>query len=500
MRVQIEGSSSESLGSRHISLDQPYAYRSLDKVSGSLNHAHLQADRIKVHLTGTSYIAQQRFVDHQYRKVEKSWEFLKLTKEIHLTPETSTTTFAFRLPEALLETQCPLRNHFHLLLPPTVGCERDDGLDDLSPKDSTNARIEYNIVSEYFKDGHLLQSMNKPFRVAPRHFATPGSINPPPGYDETLVIESDVQRAIGGKTGSLKIVLQQPPALLSSLEEHQLTTKVPLTVEYHSTSQGPPKLLSIAVKLRATTHSRTEHLLEGDDDISRSTELRLNKVTFSKHASPVWRPLRPAVWVTDLDLPVTLCPKGYVAIPEFNSCLVDRSYTLLLKFDLSPQSGLPLSETRLSFRVWIMADEYYGIPSEARPGMPVKHIPRYQIPRDLELEPRGSLPTYEDTVLTNLAPSTHVPPIVVASTSTASAPFSLQGREPDYFVTRARGQNRNNNNNNNNNTDVHGGAIEGVEPEIEPEDEGSRVPSWQAKEEERLNRRDTDPREQDGAQ
>lgn len=478
MRTPDEDTVSRESGSKHIVLDQLYAYRSLDKVSGTIQHPNIQADRIKVHLVGTTHVSQQRFVEHQYRNVEKTWEFLRLTQRLVLASDAShTTVFSFRLPEALLETQCPLRNEFHILLPPTVGCPRDDGLSDLSPKDAANSRIEYQIVAEFLKDNNVVHTMSRPFRVAPRHFATPGSMNPPPGYDESLVIEADVHRSLGGKLGSIKTVLQQPPALLTSLEEHQLTTAVPLTIEYCSTSQGPPKIHSISIKIIAYTHTRTDHLVEGGEDMCHSVELRLNKLDFRKHTYPVWRPIRPAVWATDLELPVTLCPKGYVAVPEFSSCLMDRRYELTLKFDMSPQSGLPLSETRMKIPVWIMADEYYGIPSEARPGVPIKHQRRFQMPDDLSNDPQGSLPTYQDNYLTNLAVSTHAPAVVVGDAAMVPAPFSLQGREPGYF-DRARRTRR---------TDPSGnGTIDGVEPEQDEEesDEANRVPSWQVKEEE----------------
>lgn len=430
------GTNNEGEGTRRIQLDQVYAYRSLDKVSGLIDHANISADRLKVHLVGTTHINQQRFISGAYRTVEKSWDFLRLTKKLALAPDASpTTVFSFRLPEALLETHCPLRNPFHLLLPPTVGTKREDGLNDMSPRDPVNAKIEYTIVAEFFRDGVSIHKMRKPFRVAPRHFASPHTMNPPPGYDEIMSVEEEVHRTIGGKVGSLKIVGQQPPALLTSLEEHQITTRVPLTVEFHSNvSTPPPKIQGIGIKLRATTNSRVEHMLEEGEDVRRFTDVRLNKIVFSKNSGPVWRPAhRPRVWLADLEIPVTLCPKGFVAIPEFESCLVDRRYALTLKFELA-STGIPLSETRVTIPAWIFADEYYGIPSEARPGVTVKTMKRFSVPLDVEAEGPGSLPNYEDSHLLNLASGQAQGPVIVGDEGTSAAPFSLTGREPDYFA------------------------------------------------------------------
>lgn len=502
-------------GIRRIQLDQLFAYRSLDKVSGSINHSGLLVDRIKVHLTGTAYISHQRFINGSYRNLDKSWEFLKLTKKLHLAPDASTTTlFGFRLPEALLETHCPLRNPFHLLIPPTIGCKRDDGLDDLSPKDPTNARIEYTIVAELFFENQQCQTFRKPFRVAPRHFSSPHTMNPPPGYDEVITAEADIHRSIGGKAGSLKIVRQTPPAVLSSLEEHQITTRVPLTVEFHSITMSPPKIQAIGIKLRAMTQSRTEHLLEGQEDVKRFTETRLNRLAFGKHTAPVWRPTRPGVWSSDIEIPVTLCPKGFVAMPEFESCLIDRHYALILKFEMSATSGLPVSETRLTIPVWIMADEYYGIPSEARPGVPVKQMRRFEVPQDVEMDGPGSLPMYEDTYLSNLANATQAGPVVVGDQGTRSAPFSLSGLEPDYFARprahapRTAGSSSSGQGPSRPRRGSGRMTLEGIEPveEQEEEDENARVPAWLQKELERPNHgsnnnnNNIDPREQDGAQ
>lgn len=503
-------------GNRRIQLDQVYAYRSLDKVSGSVNHSGALADRIKVHLTGTSYISHQRFLNGSYRMVEKSWEFLKLTQKLSLVADSSTTTvFSFRLPEALLESSCPLRNALHLLLPPTLGCKRDDGLDDLTPKDATSTRIEYCIIVELSFEGQPVQSWRKPFRVAPRHFATPHTMNPPPGYDEIVHVEEDVHRSVGGKIGVFKLTCQQPPALLSSLEEHQLTTMVRLTVEFHSITSPPPKIQGIGVKIRAITRSRVEHLLEGQEDLSRHADLRLNKVVFSKNTAPTWRPSRPGVWSTDLEVPVTLCPKGYVAIPEFESCLIDRHYRLTLKFELSPTAGLPLAETRLTIPTWIMADEYYGLPEK---GHPVKFNARFLPPKDIGDDPVGSLPVYEDTYLSNLAENEALPPVVVGDQGTRAAPFSLSGREPDYFARpRATyppraGPSRTSDIGGSGAAGAHGrrrqqqqqddATIEGVEltDAEEERNEATRVPAWMAKELEAPDSAGVDPRHQDGAQ
>ena len=504
---------------RHrITLDSEYAYRSLDKVKGTIDHADIAADKIKVHLTGTTYISQTRFIGNAYRIVEKNWEFLKLSQKCFLEPGSSSSSlFSFRLPEALIESACPLRNPFHLLIPPTIGCKREDGLDDLSPKDPLNARIEYAIIAEMYKDGELLQTHKEPFRVAPRHFTSPQTMNPPPGYDEVIIREGDVSKAIGGKIGTLKIQLQQPPALLSSLEEHQITTPVPLNVEFHSVTSQPPRIMSIGIKLTAATASRIEHLLEGSiDDVKRYTETRLNKLSFSKSSAPNWLNARPGVFVTNFDLPVTLCSKGSVAIPEFESCLVTRSYSLTLKFEFHlPGSTIPVSEVRLKIPVWVMADEYYGIPSESKDngGVPIKNRRRWEIPQDIN-EDRNSLPNYEDTYLTNYAvqaPAQHqqgtvTPPVIVGNEGTRAAPFSLQGREPEYFMNSSR-RSRTMPTTTSTSSRVRSGSIQGIDPSEMGEEEvneATRVPAWQIKEEEESNSRShsqvRDPRAQDGAQ
>lgn len=470
--------------SKNISFGQSYAYRSLDLVTGTIHHAGIDADRMKVRLRGHIFISRQRFVDHQYRNVEKTWEFLKLTQRLALGPDAGDeTAFSMRLPEALLETQCPLRNPFHLLIPPSIGCARADGLNDLTAKDTNFGRIQYQIVVEFVKDEQLVHTMNKSFGASPRHFASPGTVNPPPGYDESLTREADVQRGIGGKIGTFKTVLQQPPALLTSLEEHQLTTSVRLKLIYSSTSLGPPKINSISIKLLAHTHTRLDHLLEQGDDHVHHAELRLNKLDFRKPHLPVWQPQTPAVWATDLDLPVTLCPKGFVAVPEFNSCLMDRAYELMLKFDLSPQSGLPLSETRLKIPVWIMADEHFEPTSHSKDGQP-KHPRRFQPPDDIQTDSQGTLPIYEDNYLVNLA-GTDAPAIVLGDGGVAPAPFSLQGREPGYYDRSYRPRRG---------EGAQSGTIEGVDPTDEQEeDEANRTPSWQVKEAEQQRAADASP-------
>ena len=79
MRSPSEQHPATNQGATRIQLSQSYAYRSLDKVCGTVNHASIDADRVKIHLTGTTYILHSRFINGAYRPVEKSWEFLKLT-------------------------------------------------------------------------------------------------------------------------------------------------------------------------------------------------------------------------------------------------------------------------------------------------------------------------------------------------------------------------------------------------------------------------------------
>lgn len=475
----------------HIKLSQKYAYRSLDKVEGTVEHASFpEADRIKIHLVGSCYITEARFVNGTYRDIEREWEFLRLTKRYELDDEIEgqdlgggsrpvLTKFWFRLPESLLETACPLQNPFHLLLPPTVGCEREDGLDDMSPRHPTPAQIEYVIQAELYHGRELLRRFRQPFRVAPRHFTVPGTMNPPPEYDSEVRVDGEVTRAVGGKIGKFEIALPRPPALLTSLESHQQTTRVPITLEFHSTTSRPPKISAVNLKLVAITSARSEHILEGmgEQQAKRAIECRLNRCEFSKANTPNWLPARPGVYTTEIDLPVTVCGTGYVAIPEFESCLVDRTYRLALKFELVPATGLPLNACRLKFPVWIMADEFYGIPSETPDGIPVKLRKRYAPPdeylqnRDTE-EPAGSLPKYEDTIAAAIndrfgelglggpaVPTAHFPSTAdgleaadgnelaarqvqqlaaarFRGPPTVQAPFRYRGQEPDYWESQ----------------------------------------------------------------
>ncbi|ORY80413.1 hypothetical protein BCR37DRAFT_388136 [Protomyces lactucae-debilis] len=422
-----------------IGLDQCYAYRSLDRVAGKVNYSGHVCERVKIHLTGTSYLYHAKFINGSYRNVEKQWEFLKLTQKIVIASEgVPEARFSFRLPDALLETLCPLKDPFHLLLPPTMGCRRTDGLDDLSPKDPLNAKIEYRIKVELFRDGEIIKTFSTPFSVAPRHFASPNAMNPPPEYDAAVKETVDVTRSLGGTIGQMLLHLPSPPALLSSLEEHQMTTAFTMNLEFHSITSSPPKITGLGIKLQAITRSRMEHALEdgGVEDVKRMTELRLNRLCFSKNHGPAWSPLRPGVWQCAFECPVTLCPKGYVACPEFESCLIERNYRLNLKLELVPAHGLPLSEVRFIIPAWIMADEYYGLPSES--GVPIKERKRFSVPSDMHDEVPGSLPNYEDMYLSNVAP-TATNPDVIGNLGTHAAPFRFTGREPDYF---ARGRTR----------------------------------------------------------
>ncbi|BFZ55980.1 hypothetical protein PYCC9005_003021 [Savitreella phatthalungensis] len=482
----------------HITLDQKYAYRSLDKVQGEVEHATLpEADRVKIHLVGTCYITENRFVNGAYRDIEREWEFLRLTKKYELDATLSSsnegtssgactpvagvtrpvlTKFWFRLPETLLETVCPLQMPYHLLLPPTLGTDRDDGLDDMSPRHPTPAEIEYTIQAELLRGRELLKRYTQPFRVAPRHFTVPGTFNPPPDYDSSVTVEQDVTRTVGGKIGSFRIVLPRPPALLSSLEEHQMTTRVPFTLEFHSTTSKPPKISAIGLKLIAITSVRSEHILEGgQDDSKRAIECRLNRWEYAKDRQPTWLAARPGVYTTELEVPVTICGKGYVAVPEFESCLVDRTYRVVMKFELTGSSGggIPINACRIRIPVWIFADEYYGIPSEQQDGKPIKMRRRYAPPDDYydsmngqDAEP-GSLPKYEDSLLAAIndridqvslsaARRPTAPPARDGSVDnveaarrlqlaaarhrdppTIQAPFRFHGQEPDYWESQS---------------------------------------------------------------
>ena len=522
----------------HIKLSQKFAYRSLDKVEGTVEHASFaEAERVKCHLVGTCYITETRFRDGTYREVEREWEFLRLTKRYELEAGDAVTKFWFRLPETLLETVCPLQNPFHLLLPPTVGCEREDGLDDMSPKHPTPAQIEYVIQAELYKGRDLLKRYRQPFRVAPRHFTTPGTSNPPPEYNSVVHVEQEVTRAVGGKIGRFEITLRQPPALLTSLESHQQTSRVPITLEFHSTTTKPPKIVAVNLKLLAITSARSEHILEGTrDQARRAVECRLNRCEFSKANAPSWMPSRPGVYTTEMVLPVTICGDGYVAVPEFESCLVDRTYRLALKFELVPVTGLPLNACRLKFPVWIMADEFYGIPSETAAGVPIKMRKRYALPDDYQRDeegPAGSLPKYEDTLaaLTERVdmvglgsiPSARFPSTLDGTPQehnvvsaryreppSMQAPFRYRGQEPDYWESQHHrlavgGQAAPGPGNawRIYESDHRAGSsrpvqavvvpqtVEGVEPVVTDADDPNRVPEWLRKERERDAANDT---------
>jgi hypothetical protein len=458
-------------------------------------------------LTGTSYLYHAKFINGSYRNVEKQWEFLKLTQKVVVAEDgPPEARFSFRLPDALLETLCPLKEQYHLLLPPTMGCRREDGLNDLSPKDPVNAKIEYRIKVELFRNGEIVKMFSAPFNVAPRHFASPNAMNPPPRYDDAFSETIEVTRTIGGSIGQMVLKLPSPPALLSSLEEHQITTAFTMNMEFHSLTNSPPKIVGLGIKLQAITRSRMEHALEagGADDIKRMTELRLNRLCFSKNHGPSWQPQRPGVWQCAFECPVTLCPKGFVACPEFESCLIERHYRLNLKLELVPASGLPLSEARFTCPTWIMADEYYGLPSES--GRPIKERKRFDVPSDINDEIPGSLPNYEDAFLSNVAPSA-TNPDVIGNLGTHAAPFRFTGREPDYFARgRSRGSVAGTNGAGNgvgssssaqpsngasvNNTRqvrrTRNGdlaqTLEGLAVDEESEDDQTRDPAWMAKE------------------
>jgi hypothetical protein len=154
--------------------------------------------------------------------------------------------------------------------------------------------------------------------------------------------------------------------------------------------------------------------------------------------------------------------------------LIDRQYELTLKFEFA-STGLPLSETRLTIPVWIFADEYYGIPSESRTGVPIKQMQRFMVPKDADAEGPGSLPGYEDTYLSNMSGAPSRDAVIVGDGGTSAAPFSLNGREPDYFARTRRSRAAQGA------TGSSSRTIEGIEPP-EGEDEEGRVPAWQIKE------------------
>lgn len=419
-----------------VELDSKFTYKSLDLITGSVHYQGYEADTLILHLTG-NYLVHwppahirnyvRRTAAIHSKKLTTTWEFLRVTQSVNCSPAPSTSTpFTYRLPEALIEITCPLRKQHHLLIPATISCERPDALDDLSPADPLNARIEYKISVDLLRAGCLIGEASIPFRVAPRAFAVPGVYNPPPEYDSSIRLVAEVSRAWGGKVGSLFLELPSPLPLLTSLEEYQQTTFVPLTLVYCpgeivGSHSAPPQIFAVHCRLEARTTSRLRHSFENEkgDAVTRFTFHTLNKVHFSKLAIPVWCPISPNTntittslpfssyqhknrnkkcYSTNVKVPVTLMPKGTVVIPVFDSCLVDRSYILHLTLQLLPSSAhgssapaigifTGLSNVAFAVPVWIFAAEYIGTPGGG--GGERRSVGRFTVPEIIRPILRG---------------------------------------------------------------------------------------------------------------
>jgi hypothetical protein len=323
--------------------------------------------------------------------------------------KTYTFPFTFTIPDQLLPKSCPHNvssdyvRDCHLMLPPSLGDPDLAGfggalLDDLAPE---MAKIMYNIkvriVHQRGTEGiTTLAEKTKKVRVKPAFIEQP-PLNTDGNEDYQPRHEKALKKGLfKGKLGTLTARTMQPKPLIipgaRTTDNEPITTMAKLVLRFDPAEEGntPPKLGSLATKLKVTTYYASaprqslptraalgfdltqgvysenaslstlciasaqwekqhfssnllsEDLERRDSGISDCSTMSDSDRAFASGILPATKDYKQGTFYTaQILVPVTL-PLNKNFIPTFHSCLISRTYALSMHFSVSNHSSMHL--------------------------------------------------------------------------------------------------------------------------------------------------------------
>lgn len=415
-----------TLGSDQLSVEfenNKLHYTNLDRVRGQIQYSSEFAHdehHLSIRLLGISHVMMDLWhtASTAYRTTTSQWAFLKTKTCVGLQKTCKRAAFDFELPVSLQPHQCPLGNPKHLQLPPTLGCDRPDKLNDMTSFGSSTSIIyQIRVEVKRTSDNWLVGHHSKRFTFNP----TPMSEAEAEGRRLLVEYHEKVRNNLGRSIGMMKLAVREDASLLATGTAASITSPIDLSFTY--TGSRPPTISRIvtgvaARSIRRVTHSHDELKSESSSEIYRhiqTTNLSDGGPLDWKHSNTLTN-----TWHLSLQLPVTFndSPDSSVIVPSFESCLVSRRYFLRLSISLTASSGTPLGIRSLEYVVPItiklpqalssrrvpsyQASSIAVLPEEERPSYwdvadsagtvaPVAPAPRYSDPiPDEELERRPS--------------------------------------------------------------------------------------------------------------
>ena len=368
-------------------------------------------------LTPSANINGRAEATHRFLQMKQPQSHLALpASRIFKAGETYQLPFNFVVPSQLLPRACnhkcdnDLVKEAHLHLPPSLGDAETSGyggqlMDDLAPEMS---KVSYAIRVRLLKDrvdgtDAVLAETAKKLSIQPSFEEQP-PMNVDGDDQYCLRQEKTIRKGfMKGKLGRLVMEASQPksfrlPALSPGDSRPPVTTmaKVHLRFDPHDEQSLPPRLGSLASKLKVTTffastprhsfpkkHSSFPDMSQGfitlplplstlcvasvdwtrhaDENEMRATALRRDSAVSGNSvmstsstvtASSAYRKSRPFYTATIL-VPLSL-PTSKNLVPTFHSCIVSRIYSLTFSLSIS---GQPLTTSwTLKVPVEIIAD------------------------------------------------------------------------------------------------------------------------------------------------
>jgi hypothetical protein len=398
-------------------------YTTYDALSGTVNITASQTarfDEVKITLEGTirTYVDNLSPSASTAAKTTAIHRFLKLVMPVSESDypqpriaesgQTYTFPYNFVIPDQLLPRSCNHPNtadhvtNAHLQLPPSMG-DRSliGGQSDMAPAMSkVQYAIRVQVVRHQEEDSRevVLVERSKQIRVIPaQEEAAPLNVG---AEDDHFVLSKTKALKKGmfsGKLGKVTVSAAQPAAIILPAPSSSVNTPattmatVHLTFDPHDASSEPPRLGSLATKIKASTfyavrptsglptHRNAQSAFEIHrgvyDSVVTVSSRCVESVQWTKHPAITRRgsgsstsssdfsdcsqPILPkdsaAYYSAKVIVPITL-PSTKVWIPTFHNCITSRIYVLDLSLSIhTPGTGVPASTVSLRLPLQIGA-------------------------------------------------------------------------------------------------------------------------------------------------
>ncbi|CZT04434.1 hypothetical protein WAI453_011488 [Rhynchosporium graminicola] len=433
-------------------------YTTFDALSGQVNITaphEARFDEIQITLEGTVRAAIENMSPHAARsRTTAKHNFLKLVMPIRESDypqpriaevgRTYTFPFNFVVPDQLLPKACSHTvvgdhiQHAHLQLPPSMGDRSISGKDDLSPDMAlVDYCIKVKVTRTRDQDGEnvvLAESSRKLHIIPAVSEAPPMTIRP---LDKEFVLSKTKSLKKGmfsGKLGRISVSAEQPSALVipspSATTTIQPTTMATVNLRFdpHNTSSQPPRLGSLATKIKSTTFFGTKPVSDFPAHHSDQIQFDITRGSYDASVSINSRCVESVVWTRQCSspaysrrssatstgssdfsddehsppkdgntyytasilVPITL-PSSKAWIPTFYSCIASRAYCIDFSLTIhTPGTGVPASTVNLHVPVQIAADGNNGrrasmTAEEAALELAAQEAEEYFQPRVLEV-------------------------------------------------------------------------------------------------------------------